>query len=56
MLNSSPFTVSRNLTFCVMGGNSGKIAAKSGKVGGKIGKGARECARLYVAILIVAIR
>jgi hypothetical protein len=38
MPNSSQFTARGNVTFRVLGGKSGKIWQRSGKVGGKNGK------------------
>src|SRR5690349_3553754 len=41
MPNSSRFVARSHLTFGVMGGKSGKIRQRCGKVGGKNGKGGR---------------
>jgi hypothetical protein len=54
MPDSSRFAGSDNLTFCVMGGKSGTIAARNGKGGGKNGAVWWGCGRVQAATRAVA--
>jgi hypothetical protein len=63
MPNSSRFAAKGNVTFDVLGGKSGKIAARNGNevatdgtVGGKNGKVRRGNGQLHVAKPVIAIR
>jgi hypothetical protein len=63
MSNSSGFAARMSVTLRVMGGKSGKIAARngndvatSGKVGGKNGKGGRGCGGIHAGARAVATR